>query len=122
MSIYFPKPFIWHFGKSINVKVNLPNYAKKSDLKNATHVNTSSFALKTLDNLKTEDDQLDIDKSLPVLDHLHKLSDIVKNDVVKKTAYGKLVAKLNNINTSNFVLETSYNTELIERIDNSKQN
>ena len=59
---------------------------------------------------------------MPVVDHLHKLSDIVKNDVVKKIAYGKLVAKLNNINTSNFVLETSYNTELIERIDNSKQN
>ena len=59
---------------------------------------------------------------MPVLDHLHKLSDIVKNDVVKKTAYAKLVAKLNNINTSNFVLETSYNTELIERINNSKQN
>ena len=59
---------------------------------------------------------------MPVVDHLHKLSDIVKNDVVKKIAYGKLVAKLNNINTSNFVLKTSYNTELIERINNSKQN
>ena len=49
-----------------------------------THRDTSSFTLKTLANLKTEVDQLDIDKLLSVLVDLHKLSDVVKNDVVKK--------------------------------------
>ena len=53
MSLYFPKPFR-SFGGNINVKVNLFNYTTKSDLKNVTHVNTSSFALKTnLASLKT---------------------------------------------------------------------
>ena len=62
MSQYFPKPFR-SFGGDINVKVDLSNYATKTDLKNVTHVNISSFALKTsLANLKTEVDKLDIDK------------------------------------------------------------
>ena len=69
-----------------------------------TDVDTSSFALKTnLANLKTEVDSLHIDKLVPVLVDLSKLSDVVKNDVVKKTAYDKLVAKVNNIDTSNIV-------------------
>ena len=69
-----------------------------------THLDTSSFALKpNLANLKTEVDKLDIDKSAPVPVRLSKLSDVVKNDVVKKTAYDKLVAKVNNIDTSNIV-------------------
>ena len=60
MSQYFPKPFK-SFGESINVKVDLSNYATKTDLKNVTHVDTSSFALKTnLASLKTEVDKLDI--------------------------------------------------------------
>ena len=80
-----------------------------------THVDTSSFALKpNLANLKTEVDKLDIDKSAPVPVHLSKLSDVVKNDVVKKTVYNKLVAKVNNIDTSNFMLETKYNTDKTE--------
>ena len=110
MSQYFPKPFR-SFGGNINVKVDLSNYATKTDLKNVTHVNTSSFALKTnLANLKTEADKLDIDKLAPVLVDLSKLIDAVKNDVVKKTLYKKLVAKMNNIVTSNFVLKTMNNT------------
>ena len=53
-----------------------------------TQVDTSGFALKTnLANLKTEVDKLDIDKLAPVLADLSKLSDVVKNDVVKKTVY-----------------------------------
>ena len=69
-----------------------------------THLDTSSFALKpNLANLKTEVDKLDIEKSAPVPVRLSKLSDVVKNDVVKKTAYDKLVAKVNNIDTSNIV-------------------
>ena len=103
MSKYFPKSFR-SFGRNINVKVDLSNYATKTDLKNVTHVDTSSFALKTnLANLKTEIDKLDIDKLVPVPVGLSKLSDVVKNDVVKKTVYDKLVAKVNNIDTSDFV-------------------
>ena len=81
---------------------------------------TWSFALKTnLASLKT--DKLDIDKLAPVPVDLSKLSDVVKNDVVKKTVYDKLVAKVNNIDTSDFVLKTKYNdhkTELQKKIPN----
>ena len=83
MKQYFPKPYE-PFGRDINVKVDLSNYAAKIDLKNVTHVDTSSFALKTnLANLKNEVDKLDIDKLAPASVDLIKLSDIVKN-VVKK--------------------------------------
>ena len=67
MSQYFPKPFR-SSGRNLNVDVDLSNYAAKTDLKNVTHVDTSVFALKTnFGSLKTEVDQLDIDKSVPVL-------------------------------------------------------
>ena len=83
-SKYFPKPFR-SFEVNINVKVDLSNYATKTDLKNVTHVDTSSFALKTnLASLKTEVDKLDIDKLVPVPVYLSKLRDLVKNDFVKK--------------------------------------
>ena len=111
MSQYFPKPFR-SFGGNINVKVDLSNYATKTDLKNVTHVDTSSFALKTnLASLKTEVDKLGIDKLAPVPVDLSKLSDVVKNDVVQKAFYDKLVAKVNNIDTSDFILKTKYQTE-----------
>ena len=100
MSQYFPKPYE-PFGGDINVKVDLSNYATKADIKNISHVDTSSFALKTnLASLKTEVDKLGIDKLVPVPVDLSKLSDVVKNDVVKKTVYDKLVAKVDNIDTS----------------------
>ena len=77
-----------------------------------THVDTSSFALKTnLATLKTEVDKLDIDKLVPVPTDLNKLSNVVKNDVVKKTVYDKLVTKVDNIDTNNFVLKTKYYTD-----------
>ena len=76
MSQHFPKPFKSFLG-NINVKVDLSNYATKPDLKNVTHVDTSSFAL-------------------------------------KKTVYDKLVAKVNNIDTSYFVSKTKYNTDKTE--------
>ena len=62
MSQYFPKPFR-SFGGNINVKVDLSNYATKTDLKNIAHVDTSNFALKiNLASLKSEIDKSDIDK------------------------------------------------------------
>ena len=62
VSKYFPKPFR-SFERNINVKVDLSNYATKTDIKNTTHVDTSSLALKTnLANLKTEFDKLGIKK------------------------------------------------------------
>ena len=114
MSQYFPKPYE-AFGGNINVKVDLSNYATKSDIKNISHVDNSSFALKTnLASLKTEVDKLDIDKLVPVPVDLSKLSDVVKNDVVKKTEYDELVAKVNDIVTSGFVLEAQYDTDKSE--------
>ena len=106
MSKYYPKPYK-PFGRNIKVKVDLSNYATKTDIKIISHTDTSSFALKTnLANLKTEVDKLDIDKLVPVPADLSKLSNVVKNDVVKNTVYDKLVPKVNNIDTSNFVLKT----------------
>ena len=96
MSQYFPKPYE-PLGGDIS------------------HVNTSSFALKTnLASLKTEVYKLDIDKLVPVPVDLSKLSDIVKHDVVKKDVYDKLVAKVNNIDTSEFVLKTKFDTNKSE--------
>ena len=103
MSWYFPKQF-GNFGGNINVKVDLSNYAIKIDLKNVTHLDTSIFALKTnLASLKPEVDKLDIDKLAPVPVDLSKLSNVIKIDVVKRTVYDKLVAKVNNIDSSDFV-------------------
>ena len=107
MSQYFPKPY-GSFGGDINAKVDLSNYATKTDLKNVSHVDVSSFALKSnLASLKTEVDKLDIDKLVPVPVDLSKLSDVVKNDVVKKTEYNKLVTKVDNIDITNFVKKTN---------------
>ena len=114
MSQYFPKPFR-NFGRNINVKVGLSNYAAKADIKNVTHVDTSTFALKNLASLKTEVDKLDIDKLVPVPVDMSKLSDwIVKNDVVKKAIYDRLVENVNKIDTSGFVLKAKYQTDKAE--------
>ena len=87
MSQYFPKRYE-PFGGDINVKIDLSNYATKADIKNISHVDTSSFALKTnLANLKTEVDKLDIDKLKPLPDDVSKLSNVVANQFVKKTDY-----------------------------------
>ena len=103
MSQYFPKPFNSHFGDSIKVKIDLSNYATKTNIKNISHVDTSSFALKTnLANLKTEVDKLGIDKLKPLPDDVSKLSNVVTNKVFKNTEYDKLVAKVANIGNSDF--------------------
>ena len=87
MSKHFPNSFR-SFGRNINVKVDLSNYATKTDIKNISHLDTSSFALKiNLATLKTELDKFDIDKLAPISTDLSNLSNVVKNDVVKKTVY-----------------------------------
>ena len=102
MSQYFP-PYRSPEG-NIKVELDLSNYATETDLKNVTHVDVSSFASKTnLASLKIEVDKIDADKLKTVLVDLAKLSNAVKNDVVKKTEYDKLVVKVNGIDTTNFV-------------------
>ena len=117
MTQYFSKPYK-SFEENINVKVNLSNDATKTDLKNVTHVDTSSFECKTnLASFKTlieKADNLDIDKLAPVPVDLNKLSDVVKNDIVKITVYDKLVEKVNNIDTSGFVLKAKYQIDKSE--------
>ena len=83
MSQYFPKPDEL-FGQDIHVKVDLSNYATKTDLKNVSYVDMNSFAVKSnLASLKTEVDKLDIGKLQTVPVDLAKLSNVGKNDVVK---------------------------------------
>ena len=115
MSEVFPKPN--SLGANVKVELDLFNYATKTDLKNATRVDASSFAKKPdLANLKSKVDQLDVDKLknvptnlinlkskvhkldvdklIPIPVDLSKLSNVVKNDVVKKDVYN---ANIKNI-------------------------
>ena len=88
------------------MKTDLSNYATKTDLKNVSHIDVSSYTLKSnLTNLKTEVGKLDIAKLKAVPVNLAKLSNVVKNDVVKMTEYDKLVAKVNGIDTTNLLFE-----------------
>ena len=108
MSQCFPKSYEPFIG-DINVKVDLSNYAIKTDLKNISHIDVSSYALKSnLASLKTEVDKLDIDKLTSVPIDLAKLNNVVKNDVVKKAKYDKLVNKVNGIDNTNFVSRAKY--------------
>ena len=103
MNNYFRRRYK-RFDGDISVKADLSNYATKTDLRNVSHVDVSSFALKSnLASLKTEVDKIDAEilKTVPV--DLAKLSNVVKNDVIKKTEYNKLVTKVDNIDTANFV-------------------
>ena len=110
MSEYFPKPSSHE--ENVKVKIDLTNYKRKEDIKNITHIDTSSFALKTnLSSLKTEVDKLDINKLVPIPNDFSKLSNVVNNDAVKKIVYNKLVAIIDNINTNDFVLKTNYSTD-----------
>ena len=85
---------------------------KKAELKNATGVDTFKLAATSdLASLKAEVDEIDVDKLKTVPFDLRKLSNVVNNDVVKKTLYYKLVAKVDNIDTSGFVLKTKYDTD-----------
>ena len=72
-------------------------------------------------SLKTEVDKLNIGKLEPVPVDLSKLSDVVKNVVVKKTVFDKLAAKANDINTSEFVLKSKYQKDKIELVMSLKK-
>ena len=110
---YFLKPYE-PFGRDINVKFNLSNYATKADLKNAAGIDTSKLAPKSdLVSLKAGVDKLDIDKLVSVPVDLSKLSDVIKH-VVEKAVHDKLVEKVNNIDTSGFVLKTKYETQILK--------
>ena len=101
MSQYFPKTYEPFSGD--------PKYATKTDLKNISDVDISSFALKSdLASLKAEVDKIDAEKLKTVPVDLAKLSNMVRNYVVKKTEYSKLVTKVDNIDTTNFVKKTKY--------------
>ena len=118
MSAYYP-PYR-SSSNNIKVELDLANYATKTDLKNITHVDVSSFASKTnLAALKTEVDKIDTDKLKTVPDDLAKLSNVVK-EVVKKTACNTLKNKVDAIDTSNFVSRTTFTTDtnsLDDKID-----
>ena len=80
---------------NVKVELDLTNYATKTDLKNITHVDVSSFASKTnLAALKTEVDKIDVDKLKTTPTDLDRLSNLVKNDVVKKTDYNTKVTSI----------------------------
>ena len=110
MSQYFPKPF-WSFGENINVKSWSFKLCNKNwPYKCNTRWYFKFWTKKKLVSLKAEVDKLDIEKLAPVPVDLSKLSDVVKNDAAKETVYDKLPGKVNNIDTSDFVLKTKYQT------------
>ena len=131
MSQYYPP----YKSSSNNIKVeqDLANYATKTDLKNITHVDVSSFASKTnLAALKTEVDKIDADKLKTTSTDLAKLTNAVEHDVVKKTDYNTKVTsieaqiagltkntvdnladitKLKAVDTNSFVTRTKFSTD-----------
>ena len=93
-SPYFPP---YGSTNSIKVELDLTNYATKDDVKNITHVDVSSYSTKTnLAALKSEEDKIDVDKLRTTPAELAKLSNVVKNDVVKKTDYNTKVTSMEN--------------------------
>ena len=93
MSTYYP-PYK-SSGHIVKVELGLTNYATKTDLENITHVDVSSYASKNnLAALKSEVDKIDVDKLKTTPADLAKLSNVFKNDFVKKTDYS---TKVNSI-------------------------
>ena len=119
---------------NLKVELDLTNYATKTDLKNITHVDVSSFASKTnLAALKTEEDKIDTDKLKTAPTDLAKLTNAIENDVVKKTDYNTKVTsieaqitgltkntvdnladitKLKAIDTNSFVNKTKFSADI----------
>ena len=132
MSQYYP-PYK-SSSNNIKVELDLANYATKTDLKNITHVDVSSFASKTnLAALKTEVDKIDADKLKTTPVDLAKLTNAVEHDVVKKTDYNTKVTsieaqiagltkntvdnladitKLKAIDTNSFVNKTKFSADI----------
>ena len=127
---------------TVKVELDLTNYATKTDLKNITHVDVSSFASKTnLAALKTEVDKIDTDKLKTAPADLARLTNAIVNDVVKKTDYNTKVTsieaqitgftkntvdnladitKLKAIDTNSFVTRTRFSADtnaLDDKID-----
>ena len=145
-SQYFP-PYE-SASNTVKVQLDLTNYATKDDVKNITHVDVSSYATKTnLATLKTEVDKIDRDKLKTVPKDVAKLSNVVKNDVIKKTDYNTKVTsietkiaaltkntsdnladitKLKAVDTNNFVLKTKLKSDVntlenkIDTVDQKK--
>ena len=93
MTTYYP-PYK-SFSNNVKVELDLTNYATKTDLKNITQVDVSSFASKTnLAALKTEVDKIDVDKLKTTPIDLAKLTNAIENDVVKKTDYNIKVTSI----------------------------
>ena len=131
MSTYYPQ--YKSSGQNVKVELDLTNYATKTDLKNITRVDVSSYVSKTnLAALKSEIDKIDADKLKKTPIDLAKLSNNVKNDVVKKTDYNAKVTsiagqvagitkntidnladitKLKAVDTSNFVTRTKFSAD-----------
>ena len=112
MSQYFPKPYET-FDGYINVKVDLYNYAKKRNLKNAIGVDTSTLAAKSglAKNRVSLKAKIDVGKLKAAPVDLSKLSSVVNNDVANEIVHDKLVAKVNNIDTIGFLLKPKYDTD-----------
>ena len=131
MSTYYP-PYK-SSSQNIKVELDLSNYATKKYVNDITHVDASGFASKTnLAALKTEIDKIDTDKLKTTPADLAKLSNVVKNDVVKKTDYNTKVTsiesqiagvtkntldnlgditKLKAIDTNSFVTRTNFSAD-----------
>ena len=146
MNTYYP-PYK-SSSQNIKVELDLANYATKTDLKNIAHVDVSSYASKTnLGALKSEVDKIDVDKLKTTPVDLAKLSNVVKNDVVKKTDYSTKVTsieaqvagftkntvdnladitKLKAVDTNSFVLKTKLASDIttlenkIDTVDKKK--
>ena len=112
MSTYYP--LYKSSGNNIKVELDLTNYATKTDLKNITHTDVSSFASKTnLAALKTEVDKIDVDKLKTVPDDLAKLSNVVKSEVVKKTDF----SADNYVKRTKFSTDTNSLDDIIDKVD-----
>ena len=145
MTTYYP-PYT-SSSNNVKLELDLANYATKMDLKNITHIDVSSFASETnFAALKTEVDKIDVDKLKTTPTDLAKISNVVKNDVVKKTDYNAKVTsiegqiaginkntidnladitKFKAVDTSNFVLKAklaSDVTTLENKIDGAEKN
>ena len=93
MSTYYPS--YKSSGQNVKAGLDLTNYTTKTDLKNITHVDVSSYASKTnLAALKSQLDKIGVDKLKTTPTDLAKLSNLVKNDVVKKTDYNTKVTSI----------------------------